>query len=442
MLRRFVLLALATLLTWRIAALGLSSHYAQALSEGDRDAAGKALAWNGAQPQALLAQATDLARADAAAAAPLLARAYAENPADVRPLIVAAGVAQRQGDQSRGDELVRAAVRLRPSDAWVQERAARHWASRGDLAQAMRHWSLALEADPKMRDLVFPILLAVAEDPRSTYGFQPFASQPPSWWVPFFAELAKRALDTEPVRSLFALRRASTQAPIAEEERKTYVTRLMKDGMISEAYIEWVNAQSQTQRAQLGLLHDGGFELEPTNWGFDWQIRKSPRALIDRARTYGIDGEKALHVLFDRQERRFADVSQALFLDPGFYRLTGRVRTDSLESQGGLKWTLRCLLPEAVDLAESERFLGSNEWRDFAVDFQVPGSCTLQEIRLVSAGQRPFEYKMTGGAWFDRMAIRRVPAPEPAIGAKDMGGTTSDAPAPGPGQSGFAKPRR
>jgi len=416
MIRRVLLLTLAGVLIWRMAALGVSAHYAQALDEGDAGAADKALVWNPAQPQALLAKARGRVEdgGDAAAAQAVLARAYAENPADVRPLMAAAGLAQRQGDLARADDLVKASVRLTPSDPRVLEQAARFWAGRGDLDQAMRHWSLALAADPKARERVFPILVALAEDTRTIAAFRPIASQPPSWWEPFFAEVAKRALDNDPVRILFTLRRESAQAPITEEERKTYVARLMKDGMIGEAYIEWVNAQSQAQRAQLGLLHNGGFELPPTNWGFDWHVRSTARALVDRAKTYGVDGDKALHLLFDRQERRFADVYQALFLDPGPYRLTGRVRTDSLESKGGIKWTLRCLLPQVAELAESERFLGSNEWRDFTVEFQVPDTCTLQEIRLVSASERPFEQKITGGAWFDRMSIRNAPSAAPA----------------------------
>ena len=335
MLRRFVLLAIAALILWRVAAVGLSSHYVEELNAGAPESAGKALAWNGSHPDALLAKATALREQDPAAAASLLGRAYAEHPADARPLIAAAGLAQREGDQARADALVTTAVRLMPSDPRIQRQAGGYWASRGDLDQAMRHWSRALEADPKMRDRLFPVLLAIAEDARTRDAFKPFATLPPSWWEPFFAEVARRALDTEPVRLLFALRRESAQAPITEAERQTYVSRLKKDGLISEAYIEWVNGLDRTQRAQLGLIHDGGFELEPTSWGFDWHVRSTPTALVDRARTYGIDGDKALHLLFDRHEKRFADVYQPLFLDPGFYRLTGRVRTDNLDTQGG-----------------------------------------------------------------------------------------------------------
>jgi hypothetical protein len=176
------------------------------------------------------------------------------------------------------------------------------------------------------------------------------------------------------------------------------------------------------QRRQLGFLHDGGFELEPSNWGFDWRIRSMPQALVDRGTTYGIDGEKALHLLFRDYRGRFEGVSQFLFLDPGHYRLSGRVSTDSLESRGGIRWGVRCLLAEPRELGASERFLGANEWRDFAFEFEVPDSCVLQELRLVSAGERRFEHRITGGAWFDRLMIGKVrkptAPPEAAAGGK------------------------
>ncbi len=228
---------------------------------------------------------------------------------------------------------------------------------------------------------------------------------------------------------LYALRSESPQAPLTEPERQAYVSRLQKEGRITEAYIDWINGLSRAQRRELGLIHNGGFELEPTNWGFDWQVRTRRGVVVDRAQTYGIDGKKALHLLFNGHDRPYQDVSQLLFLDPGPYRLTGRVRTDSLETQGGLKWIVRCLIPDAQDLGESERFLGTNQWREFGVEFVVPEDCTLQEIRLVSAGKRKFEHQISGGAWFDRMAIRKLPNLAKAEGIETASPTDSD-PAP------------
>jgi len=120
-------------------------------------------------------------------------------------------------------------------------------------------------------------------------------------------------------------------------ERKSYVARLMKEALIAEAYMVWVNSLTRDQRKRLGLLYDGSFEFEPGNWGFDWHLHAPPRdVLIDRVYTYGSDGSKSLHVQFNRYQDHFSGgLYQKLFLDAGTYRLRGRVHTDSLDTQGG-----------------------------------------------------------------------------------------------------------
>lgn len=434
--RRLLILLVAALLVWRIGSTGISSHYVERLKAGDEDASGKALAWNGRQPEALYRQAVAPNQQRTEATADLLTRANGENPADPRPMIAMAELAQAQGDQARAEALVETAVKLVPTDPWVQKRAANYWSARGDLQRAMRHWSLAMETDRNSRRALFQIFLKLAEDPRTRPAFKQFAVSPPTWWEAFFEEAAKTASDAETVRGLYALRRESSRTPITQSERQAYVARLAKDGIAAEAYVHWINGLSREQRAKLGLIFDGGFELDPDNWGFDWQVRSTPSALVYRAHTYGIDGETALHLLFDNHKGRFENVSQALFLDPGPYRLAGRVRTDSLETHGGLKWLVRCLLPKKEDLGESERFLGSNEWREFRFELEVPASCVLQEIRLVSAGQRTFEHKITGDAWFDRLSIGKIAqltrAPNIELKGTANGTATPDTAAPTP----------
>jgi len=38
-------------------------------------------------------------------------------------------------------------------------------------------------------------------------------------------------------------------------ERKSYVARLMKEALIAEAYMAWVNSLTRDQRKRLGLLY-------------------------------------------------------------------------------------------------------------------------------------------------------------------------------------------
>lgn len=405
-LRRFLISLVAVILVWRIAAVGMSTHYAELLEEGDEDAASKALIWNGRQPEALLHQARVSSERDPETAADLLAQAYDANPAAPWPLMAMASLVQ--GDQARSESLVTTAVNLAPSDPRIHNRAAAYWISRDNLGQAMRHWSLAMEAYPASKRQLFPILLEAAEDPRARSAFKPFAESPPAWWEAFFESVASKVWDLDTVRALYAFRRESSRAPITEPERQAYVARLKKDGIVVEAYIHWINGLTREQRGRLGLIYDGGFELEPSNWGFDWRLRSTPTTIVNRAHTYGVDGHSALHLVFKDHNKGFRGVAQALFLAPGLYRVTGKVRTDRLQTEGGLKWLVRCLQPTAKVLGESDRFLGSNEWEEFAFELEVPASCVLQELLLVSAGTRAFERKTTGEVWFDRLAIRQI----------------------------------
>ena len=59
-------------------------------------------------------------------------------------------------------------------------------------------------------------------------------------------------------------------------------------------------------------------------------------------------------------------------------------------------------------LAESEPFVGSDEWRSFAVDFVVPDrECPAQLLRLELDGRVELDFEALGGAWFDDLAIVR-----------------------------------
>jgi tetratricopeptide (TPR) repeat protein len=406
--RRSLLVVAAAVLVWRIGSVGISTYYAERLKAGDESAARKALAWNPQQPDALYSRALELIEEDPEQAASLLTRAYAENPSNVRPLILMADLARSHGDP-QAEQLIDTAARFAPADPWVQARVADYWASRGNLDKALRHWSIALEADPGTKAQLFPILLNVTENPGLRGFFRPLAQSPPPWWNAFFAEVARSAEDVDSLRVLYALRREAPRAPVTPQERQTYVARLKKEGHIDEAYVHWLNGLSSQQRAQLGLLYDGGFELPFQNDGFGWDIRSSPKALVRRGSTDDIDGDAALHIVFSEFDGRFNGVSQDMFLNSSAYRVTGLGRTDGLDTQDGIKWLVRCLQSKTTELGESERFLGSSKWEEFSFEFEVPEDCGLQQIRLVSVGEGNVGRRVTGSLWFDRLVIRQIP---------------------------------
>ncbi|MBK5930065.1 hypothetical protein CCR82_05885 [Halochromatium salexigens] len=412
-MRLVVVLAVAGLLLWRMMVSGVPAPTQQRAAAVEQTPAG-ALTQRGADRlQAALSPQEDPESDDeqAAPAPEALRQAFQQNPTDPEPLLQTAPRLLAADETARADAMIEMAVRLRPADPTVHLRAGRFWMERGELEQALRHWLLTLEADPTATEAIFPLMRELADEAETREVLMPLAMTPPSWWPAFFADLAEHSADIGAVRAFYELRTAMSFEPLTELERKHYIERLRREGRIVEAYLAWLNGLSPERRWELGLLYDGGFESEPTGWGFDWRMQGDETVLVNYTKTYGINGDQALHVLFREHEGPMAEVAQPLFLDPGEYRLSGRYRADRLATRGGLRWIVQCVQPDQSLLEESQRFLGSNKWDTFEVAFAVPASCDLQELRLVSVDEFGLSRAISGGIWFDEMRVRRIPPP-------------------------------
>ena len=407
---RVLLVAAAVILAWRVVTIGLAHYYAEQLVPGEPDSIERVLTWAPDHPEALFEQALTRLADDPDQALRQLGRAYQADPTRALPLIAAAAQLLEQGQAQQADGLIEIANGLEPVNPFAQKQIALYWDQRQEPARALEHLSTLMQADASERSAIFPTLLQIAENPQQRQLLKPFAQRPPAWWDGFFAFAAQRALQGETPRFLYNLRRQSPSQPVTATERSAYRERLIKDGQISEAYLVWINGLDAGQRRVLGLLYNGGFELPLSNQGFGWHSRGNRRIEISTLPTKEAGGQRALRLSFRAFDGRFAQLWQPLFLDAGTYRLSGRVRSDNLRTEGGLRWQLRCLRPEADVLGESSRFVGSNEWLSFSFDFEVPEGCVYQQLRLISAGQRSFELGVDGILWFDDMQIARTAA--------------------------------
>ena len=94
-----------------------------------------------------------------------------------------------------------------------------------------------------------------------------------------------------------------------------------------------------------------------------------------------------------------------LFLAPGDYVLSGRVRPDKLQARRGLQWRVHCSAGPSVVLGQSGEFAGTGDWREFSFPVSVPPECNGQVLRLFSVGQRDVDHELSGAIWFDDLAL-------------------------------------
>ena len=414
----------ASLIGWRILATGFADYYAQ--KENPEEAIG-ALSWQEQHPEALYQQALQQQETDPATAERLLQTAAWANPTDARVYIALAELWAAAGRQPAAVKLAELADILGPVNSLVLAQSADFWQSQGRPDRMLPHWSqLLLARRTTVASVFYPELLSLAEDPNQQALLLPLLKNPPTWWSSFFVYAAREAQHTDTV--VFLYQNRQREAPpssdhknkkdLKEEqdeknqqnEQDAYLNRLWQNARWTEAHTAWLNGLDERQRKELSNLYNGGFELPISNVGFDWTITTARGATIETVPTYGIHGERALHVVFDGQRVRFQHIFQYLMLEPGQYQLQGRTRPDNLRTTRGLRWRMYCIPfgkpDESSLLAESNRFLGSDEWRLFTVDFTVPTkNCAAQLLRLELEGRATLDFEIQGGIWFDDLAI-------------------------------------
>ncbi len=403
-LRRIFVALLGACLAWRIVALGMAEFYAGQIAK-DPDAAASALAWYPDYPKALSGLAGQSEGEDPARAEALLARAYRGDPTDGMTLLRLAELWRRQGQLEKADRACELAERLFPADARLHLQAAQYWLAAGDQQKTLQDWSLAMQIDPALAPSLYPVLLNAAKDPQGLKALGSLIAGLPSWWQGFFVYAAENVAEIDALRALYSLHKAAGQA-FSPEEINAYLARLMREGLWTEAYMDWVNALGHEQQQVLGYLYDGGFELTEFQGGFDWKATPVKSIQVSTNYTQTVTGKKALHIVIDGGALPPFLVEQTVFLLPGHYRFSGRVRPDGLQAVSGLEWSLACASGDGGRRAASERFLGSDVWRKFAVDFEVASeACAGVRLRLQPVGYQTFEREMKGEIWFDDLAI-------------------------------------
>ncbi|MDG4597922.1 MAG: hypothetical protein P9F75_19920 [Candidatus Contendobacter sp.] len=398
------LLLAAGLLAWRALVTNLADYYA---GQGTSEAAVGALRWRGDQPAALYQRGMALAASEPVESERLLRAAARADPTDALVYLALAELWVKAGRQVAAARLVEIADALGPLRSLALARSAEFWLGQERPDRALAHWRMLLRTRPGTAVHLFPLLLRLAEAPATQPLLQPLLADPPEWWDSFFAHAAAKAARPETVVSLYQNRNRRGTLPSVDEQR-AYLDRLWKENRWLEAYLAWLNGLDERRTWALGNVYNGSFEAPVTHMGFDWRMSAPRGTTVETVETYGARGGKALHVGFSGERVHFQHVSQYLFLDAGRYRLQGRGRPDGLQAERGLRWRVRCVGAVGALLAESESFVGSDEWRSFAVDFTVPDrECPAQLLRLELDGRVDLDFEAQGGVWFDDLAVVR-----------------------------------
>ncbi|HPQ94698.1 MAG: hypothetical protein KDI44_08645 [Thiothrix sp.] len=407
--RLFLLSVLAILawysLAWRTASIGPSDFI-------DTNPLREPVTWNGsplAHPDTWVKLSIQaLAQGDEEKAYQEAVSALYYNPGNSRAAVQLMAIFKRRNQDDNAQKMAVLASNLWRADAYMHAQLANFWLSQNQPERVMNEWSQLIIHDPgKYQKELFPVFKTTLENSDGFTLLQPYMLAPPSWWNAFFSYLINQNTAADLITAIYQ-QRLQSETPISNSERRSLVRYLLKEQQYSQAYFLWLSGLDTESLKLNGIVHDGGFEGNSYNSGFDWQYRNQNGVKFTVTSTSGAKGKRALNLKLNAKNLNFQNLSQLLQIPPGStYQLSFNYRLDRLETDGGLSWRIRCLENNQI-IAESRPLSGRTSWNIVSLPFEVPPEgCSAQLLRLEASSPYAHRRNFKGSLWLDQIGISR-----------------------------------
>lgn len=307
--------------------------------------------------------------------ADLARRALLADPTAVEALTVLGFQAQLRGEAERADRIFSYSTtlsrrELRPR-IWAIEKAV----DRGDVADALRNYDIALRTSNSAAKDLYPTLAAALSEPRIRAELLTILANDPVWGDGFLAYAATSGVEPEGAVALFREGR-KTGLEVADNLRSGLVSVLMSQNKFENAWAYYKSFRSQVQRNR---SRDPGFAMQTDDrTAFDWRVGRDGRlgaAILQNGKGGLFD--------FAVPPRTGGElVSQTQLLPAGKYRLVGRSSGLDQPPTSRPYWVLTCSDGREMGRLSLPNSDERGGW--FAGQFTVARDCDAQTLSLVA----------------------------------------------------------
>lgn len=375
LVRKSIVAALALLVAWlavRTAIVGQTANIAPAVARSVAPG----------DPAALIAAANypngDLKPPTAEEAA-LLDRAVRRNPLYYEPFLANAAFAAAHGEHRRAERLGEAARARDPRVVATHLLLLTEYARSGDLRAAVAEMTPLAAISGVAGPALAAALTTISRTPQGERVVEAALRTNPRWRSAFVRQPAGSS-EGLAFRTLAAAPRGVPQAQ-NDDDRTSFLMRLVQAGDYQRAYLAWVNFLPASQ-SQTGAIYDGSFAKLPGLQPFNWTLTSNELGTAERRSDSALPGGTALDVnFFGGGETTLA--TETLFVQPGNYTFSlNGVADGGGKFAGALHWQLTCLPSGATTpLVTVSEFSG----RPFQASQPVtipPSGCAAQQLSL------------------------------------------------------------
>lgn len=282
--------------------------------------------------------------------------------------------AQTQGEERLARRYLSLAQHLSRRNLAIQLWAIEDAVSRGNIAEAVVNYDIALRTNRDARKILFPILAAAIADPKIADAMTRTLATNPYWAPDFIFFLAKEGADPEAAARLFD-RLATAHVSIAPEARTVLVENLIAKRDFDGAWASYVKDHPTADRRRSRDPHFTNDQGSRSS--FDWQ-------LLGDAGSISIERGSVGNVLSFSVPTGSGGLlaRQMQLLPPGSYSLRSVHSGSDEPASARLTWSLSCW--DGRSLTNMPLLGSQHGTKETAIRFTVPPGCNVQWLSLIA----------------------------------------------------------
>jgi tetratricopeptide (TPR) repeat protein len=309
----------------------------------------------------------------------LLARRALEHQAiNAKALRVLGYMADAKGDTETAEKFVRMAAKLSRREPgaqlWLVEASAR----KGEVAQTLVHYDIALRTKPDTQTILFPRLITAIEDPEIRAALKPYI-RAQNGWAPAFLSFANSNSKNLPVLvDLIVETGGLADKERARSQELSLLGRLVAENYFADARRLYL----QMPAAKPARLTSAAFNTSDRNARFGamgWQLLEDPDAGGGFTGSRG-DQQTRLAIYANSATTRPV-ATKLLYLKPDKYLFSARLANLDRGDGGFLRWQLRCPAIGGTPAWTIDSINAS-----LRAELMVPANCPVQFLDLIASG--------------------------------------------------------
>lgn len=252
-----------------------------------------------------------------------------------------------------------------------------------DIAKALDHYDHALRTNANAEELLFPVLVTAAADPKISTLLVKKLAMRPLWWRAYVGQLLAANPAPEVLLAVLGPLHLNWRDNMEQPLLAGAVSQMVVHGQYSSA-----NVLIRTSRGAgrvSGGLRNGDFESDPVVPGFDWTLSDTGGNATARIE---LNGGTKTRTLFLASGGTPDDLAQQLvLLSAGRHNISGIAGDISTNEWEQPHIVIDCSEQPSTVLLDQPIPTRDATGGSFSFEFLVPSRCAVQSIRIRASRQ-------------------------------------------------------